>query len=140
MSYQDNEFIQLGSKFDPEENVIVDFDVHTGAHLMERVYKEIPAESSVGTWQRVAQMTDEILKKLSAKTFEVEKVTPTFSRIKVAYPIELFEPNNIPQMLSLFAGNVYGMNTVDNLRVTNFQMPQSLINSNLTESVVFLLS
>ena len=30
MSYQDNEFIQLGSKFDPEENVIVDFDVHTG--------------------------------------------------------------------------------------------------------------
>lgn len=125
----DDEFYQPGLDIDPDRYVIVDFDVHTSADLMERVYKEIPAESSVGTWKRVAQMTDQILKKLSAKTYEVTKVNDTFSKIKVAYPIELFEPNNIPQMLSLFAGNVFGMNTVDNLKVMDVQLPDELINS-----------
>ena len=129
MSYMDDEFYQPGLKVDPDRYVIVDFDVHTSADLMDRVYKEIPAESSVGTWKKVAQMTDQILKKLSAKTYEVTKVNDTFSKIKVAYPIELFEPNNIPQMLSLFAGNVFGMNTVDNLKVMDVQLPDELVNS-----------
>ncbi len=129
MSYHDDEFYQPGFEFDPDNYVLVDFDVHTSSDNMERVYREIPAESSVGTWQKVAQMTDLILKKLSAKTYAVEKISSTFSRIKVAYPLELFEPNNIPQMLSLFAGNVFGMNSVDNLRVTDVQIPNELVNS-----------
>lgn len=129
MSYQDEEFFQLGLNIDPDQHVVVDFDVHAPAKNMDRVYREIPAESSIGTWQRVANMTDYILKKLSAKTIHVDKISDTFSKIKVAYPLELFEPDNIPQMLSLFAGNVYGMNTVTNLRVTDVKIPNELVSS-----------
>jgi ribulose-bisphosphate carboxylase large chain len=129
MSYEDDEFYQPGLDIDPENYVVVDFDVHTTANYMERVYREIPAESSVGTWQKVAQMTDHILKNLSAKTIAVNRVSDTYARIKVAYPLDLFEPNNIAQMLSLYAGNVYGMNTVENLRVVDVQMPNELVNS-----------
>ncbi|MCY3413891.1 MAG: ribulose-bisphosphate carboxylase large subunit [Candidatus Heimdallarchaeota archaeon] len=129
MSYMDDEFYQPNLEVDPDTNVIVDFDVHVPKGNMERVFREIPAESSVGTWQKVAAMTDEILKRLSAKTYEVEKVTDTFARIKIAYPLELFEPNNIPQMLSLYAGNIYGMNSLNYLRVTDVQMPNELISS-----------
>ncbi len=129
MSYQDEIFYSEGLNVDPDTNVIVDFDVYALEKNMERVYREIPAESSVGTWQKVANMTDFILKKLSAKTFYVEKINPTFSRIKVAYPIELFEPDNLPQMLSLFAGNIFGMNSLTTLRVTDVHMPNDLINS-----------
>lgn len=129
MSYQDKEFFQLDFNPDPDDNVIVTFDVHTSPDKMDRVYREIPAESSIGTWQKVAQMTDDILKKLSAKTFHVDKINDSYSKIKVAYPLELFEPNNVPQMLSLFAGNVFGMNTVPNLRIENVHLPNELINS-----------
>ncbi|MHA2250873.1 MAG: RuBisCO large subunit C-terminal-like domain-containing protein, partial [Candidatus Kariarchaeaceae archaeon] len=129
MSYEDDEFFQLDLDVDPEKYVIVDFDVHTAPRYMDRVYREIPAESSVGTWQKVAQMTDQILKNLSAKTYKVEKINDSFSKIKVAYPLELFEPNNIPQAMSLWAGNVFGMNTVENLRVVDVQMPNELIDS-----------
>lgn len=129
MSYENNEFYQPGFNVDPESHVIVHFDIHTRPELMERVYREIPAESSVGTWQKVAAMTDYILKKLSAKTYEVQKIRDDFSKIVVAYPLDLFEPNNIPQMLSLFAGNVFGMNTVDHLRVTDFSVPNEFANS-----------
>jgi ribulose-bisphosphate carboxylase large chain len=129
MSYQDEEFFQLEYNADPDENVIVTFDVHTSADKMDRVYREIPAESSIGTWQPVSQMTDKILTNYSAKTFYVKKITDSFSKIKVAYPIDLFEPNNVPQMLSLFAGNVFGMNTVPMLRVDSVEIPNDLVNS-----------
>jgi len=130
MSYQDDEFYQPQLEVDPEEYVVVDFDVYPNNPAdKERLYREVPAESSVGTWQRVAAMTDDILKRLSAKTFDVEVVSDQHVKIKVAYPEELFEPNNIPQMLSLYAGNVYGMNTVKYLRVSDVAIPQDLIAS-----------
>jgi ribulose-bisphosphate carboxylase large chain len=130
MSYVDEEFFQPALNVDLDKFVTVDFLFQTPRDgLLDRVYREIPAESSVGTWQKVAAMTEDILKKLSAKTYSVEKLSDRSAKIKVAYPIELFEPNNIPQMLSLFAGNVFGMNTVSNLRVLDFQIPNDLINS-----------
>lgn len=129
MSYMDSEFHQENLKIDIDQHVIVDFDVHAPAKNMDRVYKEIPAESSVGTWQTVAAMTEDILKRLSAKTIETKRITDTYAKIKVAYPLELFEPNNIPQMLSLFAGNVYGMNSLDYLRVMDVKMPDEFVNS-----------
>lgn len=125
----DSEFHQENLKIDVDQHVIVDFDVHAPAKNMDRVYKEIPAESSVGTWQTVAAMTEDILKRLSAKTIKTKRITDTYAKIKVAYPLELFEPNNIPQMLSLFAGNVYGMNSLDFLRVVDVKMPDELVNS-----------
>lgn len=125
----DSEFHQENLKIDVDQHVIVDFDVHAPAKNMDRVYKEIPAESSVGTWQKVAAMTEDILKRLSAKTIKTKRITDTYAKIKVAYPLELFEPNNIPQMLSLFAGNVYGMNSLDFLRVVDVKMPDELVNS-----------
>ena len=129
MSYQDREFYQPDLNIDPDEFVIVDFDVYSKQNLIERLYREIPAESSVGTWQKVHSMTDHILKKLSAKTFVAKNLSDGFAKIKVAYPLELFEPRNIAQAFSLFAGNVYGMNTVENLRIDNVHFPDELVNS-----------
>ena len=129
MSYENEEFYQPDLGIDLDKFVIVDFDVHTSAHYMERVYREIPAESSVGTWQQVHSMTSSILKNLSAKTFHVKKINDKFSKIKVAYPLELFEPRNIAQAFSLFAGNVYGMNTVQNLRIDDVHFPNEFVNS-----------
>lgn len=129
MSYTDEEFYNENYNADPETNVLVDFKVIVPRGNLDRVYHEIPAESSVGTWQRVAAMTDEILRKLSAKTYHVEKLSETEAKLSVAYPLELFEGNNIPQMLSLFAGNVYGMNSLEYLRVNDVHLPTDLINT-----------
>jgi ribulose-bisphosphate carboxylase large chain len=49
--------------------------------------------------------------------------------VKIAYPIELFEPANMPNILSSVAGNVFGLKALKNLRLLDIQMPKSLINS-----------
>src|SRR5208337_2782222 len=62
--------------------------------------------------------------RLAAHVFSIEG-----NVVKIAYPIELFEPSNMPNILSSVAGNVFGLKALKNLRLLDIQMPKSLINS-----------
>jgi ribulose-bisphosphate carboxylase large chain len=48
---------------------------------------------------------------------------------KIAYPIELFEPGNMPNILSSVAGNVFGLKTLMNLRLDDLDFPPHLVRS-----------
>ncbi len=77
----------------------------------------IALESSVGTWIKV-----NVKNRLMAKVFSIKG-----SIIKIAYPLELFELGNIPQLLSSVAGNVFGMNAVNKLILENIDFPDKYI-------------
>jgi ribulose-bisphosphate carboxylase large chain len=83
----------------------------------------VAAESSVGTW---TELTTEqpYVKRLAAHVYSIEGNT-----IKIAYPIELFEPANMPNILSSVAGNVFGLKALKNLRLLNIQIPKALLSS-----------
>jgi ribulose-bisphosphate carboxylase large chain len=55
---------------------------------------------------------------LAARAYSMEGNT-----VKVAYPAEHFEPGNIPQMLSVVAGRIFGLANIANLRVLDIQFP-----------------
>jgi len=59
-----------------------------------------------------------------AKAYEIET-----DMVKVAYPIELFEPGNMPQIISSIAGNIFGMKAIQNLRLEDIRWPQKLARS-----------
>jgi ribulose-bisphosphate carboxylase large chain len=44
--------------------------------------------------------------------------------VKIAYPLDLFEPSNMPQLMSSIAGNIYGMKAIQNLRLLDFTFPE----------------
>jgi len=83
----------------------------------------VAAESSVGTWTKVTTETPRI-KKLSAKVFSIKG-----NKIKIAYPQELFEPGNMPQIFSSIAGNIFGMKILKSLRLEEVKLPKKIINS-----------
>ncbi len=87
----------------------------------EEVAGRVASESSVGTWTTLAELPDRI-KSLMAKMYERDG-----NVIKVAYPLDLWEPHNIPQLLSGIAGNIFGMKAVKNLRLLDYEPPQSYI-------------
>ncbi|HHQ45440.1 MAG TPA: type III ribulose-bisphosphate carboxylase, partial [Candidatus Altiarchaeales archaeon] len=47
--------------------------------------------------------------------------------VKIAYPNILFELDNIPQILSSVAGNIYGMKSLQNLRVLDIHFPKKMV-------------
>lgn len=82
----------------------------------------VASESSVGTWTELTTMRDRI-RRLMAKAYEIQG-----NFVKVAYPPDLFEPGNMPQILSSVAGNVFGMKAVQNLRLETVHWPRTVLN------------
>ena len=64
------------------------------------------------------------IRKLMAKAYEIDG-----DLVKVAYPIQLFEPGNMPQIISSIAGNIFGMKAVQNLRLEDIRWPRRLLRS-----------
>jgi len=62
--------------------------------------------------------------KLAACVFKIEG-----NLTKIAYPIELFEQGNMPNILSSIAGNVFGLRALKNLRLYDMEIPDKLVKS-----------
>lgn len=90
---------------------------------IKKAAKEVTAESSTGTWTRLTTMNKEI-EAMSAKAFKIKN-----DLVSVAYPIELFELGNIPQLLSSVAGNIFGIRQIDNLRLEDIELPEVYVKS-----------
>lgn len=81
----------------------------------------IASESSAGTWTTLTEIPRNI-ERVKARSFEIQG-----SFVKVAYPIEIWEPGNIPQLLSGIAGNIFGMKALQNLRLVDVLLPDSYV-------------
>lgn len=111
-------------KYKPTANdMVCSFYLEPEGISLEKAAEDIAAESSIGTWTEVATMSSRI-KKMGAKVFSIRK-----NIVKVAYPQELFEKGNIPQILSSVAGNIFGMKAVKNLRLLDVEFPEELAKS-----------
>ncbi|OGI12136.1 ribulose-bisphosphate carboxylase large subunit [Candidatus Micrarchaeota archaeon RBG_16_36_9] len=106
-----------------KDDLICLFRVEPAGKTIKEAAENIAAESSIGTWTDVKTMKPGI-KKLGAKVFEIKG-----KYVKIAYPLELFEPGNMPQILSSIAGNIFGMKSVKNLRLEDIDWPNNLISS-----------
>ena len=120
MKYLD--FVELNYK-PKETDLTCTFSVEPEGISLNEAAGGVAAESSVGTW---TELTTELpyVKQLAAHVYSIQGNT-----IKIAYPIELFEPANMPNILSSIAGNVFGLKTLKNLRLLDIHLPKALITS-----------
>ena len=90
---------------------------------LEEAAGRVASESSIGTWTTLTTMSEE-KRGLMAKAYELDGPW-----VKIAYPAELFEGGNMPQVLSSIAGNVFGMKAVQNLRLQDIRWPPAMMKS-----------
>jgi len=122
-------YLSLGSNFDESNHIVVTFYLESSGDLVKSA-EAVAAESSVGTWTDTEGLTRELFEKYSAKVFMIDKSNKRSGEVKIAYPIELFETDNIPQLLADVAGNVFGMREIVNLRVKDIIIPEAYVNAN----------
>lgn len=96
------------------------FDPAKGVSAKEAAGR-IASESSAGTWTTLHKLPSRI-NKVMATAFEVEG-----KFVKVAYPMDLWEPGNAPQLLSGIAGNIFGMKALKNLRLVDVSLPSTYL-------------
>lgn len=130
MSYSKKfSYISCEKSYDSSSHIIATFYLESKGDF-KRCAEAVAAESSIGTWTDVEGLTSDLFDRLAARVFEIKKLGDKKGIIKIAYPLELFEKDNIPQLLADVAGNVFGMRDIKNLRVKDVEFPEEYVTAN----------
>ena len=93
---------------------------------LEQACEEIAKESSIGTWTDIITMSKEIAEKLRPSAYYIDEHNHI---VKIAYTQDLFEAENMSQILSAIAGNIYGMKALKNLRLLDITFPRDIVSA-----------
>ncbi|MBI2043999.1 type III ribulose-bisphosphate carboxylase [Candidatus Pacearchaeota archaeon] len=118
-----HDFIDL--KYKPAKtdlNVLFYFEPDKGESKDDAIGR-IASESSTGTWTTLFKLPAR-MKHIMAKAYKVYG-----NYVEIAYPLDLWEKGNAPQLLSGIAGNIFGMKALKNLRLIDVSLPQEYIRS-----------
>ena len=116
-------YLALGEEIDPKDYVITKYRVTTDLP-MEKAAENIAAEQSTGTWTGISTLKDDIFRKYAGKVTKIEG-----DMVTIAYPVEDFciERGAIPQILSIIAGNLFGLETIKGVRVEDVDFPPAIL-------------
>ena len=103
-----------------ESDLLCTFYVEPEEISLKEAAGGVAAESSVGTWTELAT-AKAYVDQFAARVFSIRG-----NIVKIAYPIELFEDGNMPNILSSIAGNVFGLRALKNLKLLDVDFPAKL--------------
>ncbi|MEX0920200.1 MAG: RuBisCO large subunit C-terminal-like domain-containing protein [Candidatus Pacearchaeota archaeon] len=95
--------------------------------LFEDAAATVAAESSTGTWTNVYDGKDSgipLAGKIRARAYDLDYKKHMF---KIAYPLELFEMDNVSGLLAGIVGNIAGMKMVSAMRMYDVRFPKKMI-------------
>ncbi len=117
-------FIDL--KYKPKNtDVICQFKITPAKGYTFREVVSITAgESSIGTWTDIKTVNKKTQKKITPKVYHLDSKN---LRCRIAYPLDLFENGNLPEILSSVGGNIYGMKSVKGLLWEDIRIPKKML-------------
>lgn len=88
-------------------------------------------EQTTGTWTDLSTVNEKTryVHALDGEVLEVTAAGDGGWFTKIRYPYEIFEAGNIPQYLSVIAGNLFGLGKLETVRLTEITLPRELAGS-----------
>ncbi|MDR2866067.1 MAG: ribulose 1,5-bisphosphate carboxylase large subunit [Methanomassiliicoccaceae archaeon] len=118
----DYSYLHLGERVDPEKYVVCKYRVTTKLP-MEKAAESLAAEQSTGTWTNISTLEKGIFEKYGGRVTDIDGNVVT-----VAFPEDDFcvEVGAVPQILSIIAGNLFGLHAIDKIRLEDVFFPRSI--------------
>jgi ribulose-bisphosphate carboxylase large chain len=122
-------YLALGEELDYAGYVVCDYRVVTDNPL-EKVANAIAAEQTTGTWTDVKTFTEDIFKMYGGLVTKIVE-EPKGGVITIAYPLSDFSASvgGVPQLLSIIAGNLFGLGNVEKIRLESLILPTKFISN-----------
>lgn len=116
-------YLHLGEPEDPDRNVVCRYRVTTDL-TMEKAAEAIAAEQSTGTWTGISTLDHSIFDNLGARITSIDG-----DMITCEFPAEDFsiETGAVPQILSVIAGNLFGLGSLKAVRLEDATFPKSIL-------------
>ena len=117
-------YLHLGEPVDPDKYVVCKYRVTTDIP-MEKAAEAIAAEQSTGTWTGISTLDKDIFDSLGARVVDISG-----DEIIVEFPTEDFsiEVGAVPQILSVIAGNLFGLGALKGVRLEDVTFPKEILN------------
>lgn len=113
--------------YEPQKNDLVcEYYVEPLRISLLEAANHLAGESSIDTWADIKTLSESTRQRLMPHVFYVNSKTNT---VRIAYHSDLFEAGNMPQILSSIAGNVFGLETIKNLRLQDVTFPKRIVTS-----------
>jgi len=116
-------YLHLGKEVDPDEYVICQYRVTTDLP-MEKAAEAIAYEQSTGTWTGITTLDRKVFENYGGKVTKIDGNLAT-----VAFPAEDFsiDVGGVPQILSIIAGNLFGLEAIDKVRLEDVHFPKCIL-------------
>ncbi|MDO5846026.1 MAG: RuBisCO large subunit C-terminal-like domain-containing protein [Methanocorpusculum sp.] len=85
-------------------------------------------EQTTGTWTDISTVNDttSYVHSLDGEVTDLMPLPDGGYLTRIRYPNEIFEKGNIPQYLSVIAGNLFGLGKLEAVRLLDIDLPESL--------------
>lgn len=115
-------YLHIGEPGDPEKYVVCRYRVTTDLP-MEKAAEAIAAEQSTGTWTGISTLDRSIFDDLGARITAIDA-----DMVTCEFPVEDFsiEVGAVPQILSVIAGNLFGLGALKGVRLEDVTFPRSI--------------
>lgn len=110
---------------DAEDAVVCTYRLE-GAMPLQDAARVVAMEQSTGTWTKVPVRAGSRERDLSAW---VESTDPGLGVARVAFPLEIFEVENLPGVLAIIAGNLFGLGSLRQARLEDVAFPAGFAQS-----------
>lgn len=116
-------YMHLGEKIDKDSFVICKYRVKTDLPI-EKAAEALAAEQSTGTWTGISTLDETVFKRYGAQITDIKDDVVT-----IAFPEEDFsiERGGIPQILSVIAGNLFGLESLHGVRLEDVEFPSGIM-------------
>jgi len=116
-------YLHLGEPADPDRYVICKYRVTTDLPI-EKAAEAIAAEQSTGTWTGISTLDSDIFNRLGARVIDISG-----DNIIVEFPTDDFsiEVGAVPQILSVIAGNLFGLGALKGVRLEDVTFPKEIL-------------
>ncbi|OPY34858.1 MAG: Ribulose bisphosphate carboxylase [Methanomassiliicoccales archaeon PtaU1.Bin124] len=117
-------YLHLGEKIDMDAHVLCVYKIKSSQMSMKEAAAAIATEQSTGTWTEVSTLKEENFLKRSGKVIDIKDNMAT-----IAFPVEDFslDIGGVPQILSVIAGNLFGLESIEGVRVEDVIFPKSMM-------------
>lgn len=122
MEYEER-YLHLDQPVDVDKHVICKYKVGTDLK-MTTAAAAIATEQSTGTWTKLSTLKEDNFLKRSGKVTKIEGNVAT-----IAFPVEDFslDIGGVPQILSIIAGNLFGLEALHTVRLEDVTFPKCML-------------
>lgn len=106
----------------PERDAVLATYELAGAFPLDVSARVVAMEETTGTWTKIPERPGSRERELAGWVQSVDAAT---GRACVAYPVEIFESTNLAGVLSIVAGNLFGLGSLTRARLVDLDVPAS---------------